>query len=195
MKYLACLFASVASFSACSENPPIETSEGFDRIVASHGINADAPTLIIRRQSDNSVWIHNPARAEQRFVPASTTKIPHSLIAMEESVASPETIFKWDGQARAFDAWNQDQTLMSAYQRSAVWVYQDIIGTVGTETVKRWLDLFDYGDFSAINDETLTTYWLSGPLQISAREQEAFLQRLVKKDLPLSQQTYAQAWP
>jgi beta-lactamase class D len=54
-----------------------------------------------------------------------------------------------------------------------------------------WLERFDYGNHDVGGPENLTTYWLDGPLMISAREQVAFLTKLAKNDLPLRPATLA----
>lgn len=145
--------------------------------------------LLVVRLDDGNEWQSNPARIGERFVPASTSKIPHTLIALETGYAGPDKAFAWDGAQRAFAAWNQDQTLASAYRHSAVWVYQQIASDIGSETMGTWLTHFDYGNHDVGGPEDVTTYWLDGPLAISAREQVAFLTRLARNELPIDRGT------
>ncbi|MCV3271176.1 penicillin-binding transpeptidase domain-containing protein [Roseobacter sinensis] len=147
----------------------------------------------VERLSDGHEWSSNPERANERFQPASTSKIPHTLIALETGFAGPETVFAWDGKRRTFESWNEDQTLTRAFQRSAVWVYQEIARGLGEEVMSEWLAAFDYGNAEIGGAQDLQQYWLRGPLAISADEQLAFLARLAREDLPLSAETYAKA--
>lgn len=148
--------------------------------------------MLVVRLEDGREWHSNPARAGTRFVPASTSKIPHTLIALETGYAEgPDTFFEWDGVERAFDAWNGDQTLATAYSRSAVWAYQRIAAELGSNTMRKWLTLFDYGNHDVGAPDEVTTYWLQGPLEISAREQVAFLGRLARNELPVKPGTLA----
>lgn len=168
---------------------PIDISDH----VADAGVETATTAVVVQRLSDGQVWSSNFARAEERFQPASTSKIPHTLIALETGFATPETIFKWDGKARFQASWNQDQTLLRAFQRSAVWVYQDIARGLGGAVMSDWLTTFNYGNADVGGAEDLQTYWLRGPLAISAEEQIGFLAQLAREELPLSRRTYAQA--
>ncbi len=166
-----------------------------ETIDVGHIIKAEGnpTTVVVERQSDGQVWISNPTRAEQRFSPASTSKIPHTLIALENGIATTDTVFAWDGFPKGVAAWNQDQTLASAFERSAVWVYQQIARTAGQHTMSQGLAQFDYGNQAIGAADHLTRYWLDGTLQISAVEQVTFLKRLAQQDFALSASTYAAA--
>lgn len=185
------IFSFLLTFSgaAASAAEPINISQ----VVQDNGVEAAASTVVVQRLSDGQVWVSNAERSEERFSPASSSKIPHTLIALETGVAAPDTVFKWDGKSRWLDAWNRDQTLTSAFQVSAVWVYQEIVQSVGTAGMAEWLDRFDYGNANIGTEATLTTYWLQDILLVSAAEQVNFLHRLVERDLPLSDTTYAAA--
>ena len=169
------------------------TTDNFESIIEAYGVSPDAATLVIKRLSDDKVWMLNSKRAELRYIPASTSKIPHTLIALETELAAPETLFKWDGRPRTFKSWNQDQTLITAYRRSAVWVYQEIARTLGPSVMREWLERLDYGNADIGADDNVTQYWLTGPLAISAQEQVDFLTKLATHKLPLSPKTYVQA--
>lgn len=135
-------------------------------------------------------WIASDSgRAFKPYLPASTFKIPMSLIALETGAARDETEpFKWDGTRRSQPDWNRDQTLASAYKVSAVWVFQHLARTVGQPTVQQFLRDFRYGNAAAgpVGDR----FWLDGDLRISAVGQVEFLRRLRERVLPLSDRTY-----
>ncbi len=123
--------------------------------------------------------------AETRFVPASTFKIPHSLIALETGVADgPEFALAWDGVVHDIEAWNHDHVLRTAYRDSVVWYYQELARRIGTEPMQHFVDAFEYGnrDIGAAIDR----FWLDGELRISPREQVEFLRRLHEGQLPVS---------
>ena len=180
----------LCSFVAASaQAQPYDISD----YVAEIGMENATTAVVVKRLSDGHVWSSNFARAEERFQPASTSKIPHTLIALESGFATPETTFEWDGKERFMDSWNQDQSLVSAYQRSAVWVYQHITTSLGQDKMSEWLQAFDYGNADIGDEASLDNYWLRGPLAISAEEQIDFLARLAQDDLPLAPATYADA--
>ncbi len=161
--------------------------------ITAAGAQIENTTIVIKRLSDGQLWIANPDRAQQRFSPASTSKIPHSLIAVENGLATPETVFQWDNVPRSNRAWNQDHSLESAFQNSVVWVYQEIVRTGGQAVMADGLKSFEYGNADVGTIDQLTTYWLDDTLTISALEQVEFLSKLTLKLLPLSETTYAAA--
>jgi beta-lactamase class D len=137
---------------------------------------------------------HNAARAAERFPPFSTFKIPNSLIGLETGVIQDaDFLIKWDEKKYPanpnFPQWFRDQTLRTAFQRSAVWYYQELAERVGEARMKELLDKLDYG-----NEDTsggLTRFWLNSSLRISADEQVAFLRRLYREELPVSKRSVA----
>ena len=131
---------------------------------------------------------YNPERCEKRFLPASSFKIPNSLIALEEKVIPDENyVIKWDSVDRGWDKWNMDHDLRSAFKYSAVWFYQELARKVGREKYQYYLDTLDYGN-KTIGDR-VDYFWLDWSLQISANEQIEFIKKLVKNELPFSQKT------
>ena len=172
-----------------AEADPMDVSTN----VAASGADTDTSTLVIKRLSDDQVWISNAARAAVRYSPASTSKIPHTMIALEELDLKSDTTFIWNGAATWNENWNRDHTLATAFQQSVVWAYQDITTRVGYEGMQWWMAGLSYGNQSIGTKEQLTLYWLDGTLRISAQEQIDFLSRLVREQLPLANETYAAA--
>ena len=162
-------------------------------IVRANGIQTENSTIVVKRLSDGRIWVSNPERAQKRYSPASSSKIPHTLIAIESGVASPDSVFRWDKVPRSNIRWNQDHTLSSAFQYSVVWVYQEIARRAGAEKMSEWLVRFDYGNMNVGSSQQLETYWLDDTLQISASEQIEFLSKLALGRLPLSVGTYNSA--
>ncbi len=163
-------------------------------VVQSTGNQIENSTVVVIRRSDGQKWISNPERAQQRYSPASTSKIPHTLIALEHGLATPETVFDWDGVIRSSRKWNADQTLASAFKNSAVWVYQGLARDAGRKTLSESLASFEYGNGDVGSADQLTTYWLDDTLRVSAVEQVAFLSNLASRQLQISEATYATAF-
>ncbi|WP_404364522.1 penicillin-binding transpeptidase domain-containing protein [Corallococcus coralloides] len=133
------------------------------------------------------VAFNDSSLCQQRLSPASTFKIPHALIALEEGVLKPDEVFPWDGTPRGVQAWNQDQTLDTAMRRSALWVFQGLATRLGREREEAWMKRLHYGNAEASGNITL--FWLGGPLRISPEEQLQFLARLYRGQLPVSAAT------
>jgi len=160
------------------------------------GVDPSVAALVISRLEDEKTWTHGGDRVGRRFSPASTAKIPHTLLAVEVgAVSGMQDVFAWDGEVRFIDSWNQDQTFAQAFQRSAVWVYQIVVARIGAERLTAGFAAFGYGNGEIGGPEEITSYWLAAPLAISAAEQVAFLSRLARRTLPLSGRTYDLALP
>ena len=124
-------------------------------------------------------------RAEQRLIPASTFKIPHSLIALETRVIEDEhEVIPYGGQPQPFPQWEQDMDLRDAVQASSVPVFQTLARRIGVERERRWVNRLHYGDRQV--GTVVDRFWLDGPLEISAVEQTRFLSRLARRELPFA---------
>ncbi len=143
-------------------------------------------TMLIESLDGTKQFVYNDERAKMPLLPASTFKILHTLIALDQGVVNADSIIPWDGVERSIKAWNQDQTLGSAYKSSCVWCYQSFARHIGIETYNQYLKKLHYG-----NEKTGThveRFWLDGDLRISAYEQIAFLKRIYNNDLPFTQE-------
>jgi beta-lactamase class D len=105
-------------------------------------------TFVGYKVDDYLIIASDKVRSGDAKLPASTFKIPNSIIALETGVvADPDKdVFKWDGVTRSIEAWNKDHTLRSAIAASAVPVYQEIARRIGAERMQKYVDLLDYGN-------------------------------------------------
>lgn len=134
---------------------------------------------------------YNETRAMTRFVPASTFKIAHSLIGVATgAVANVDEVLAYGGRPQPYKAWEQDMSLRAAIAMSNVAIYQTLARRIGIEDMERYVRLLGYGNMTI--GDTVTRFWLDGPLRISAAEQTVFLARLAAKRLPLPAQVQAQ---
>lgn len=146
-------------------------------------------TFILTKLNSDSLLVYNFERSKIRYMPASTFKIPNSLIALEENAIIDENeFFKWDGQKRSFENWNQDQNLRTAIKYSCVWFYQELARRIGEEKMQYYLDTCKYGN--AKMGANIDTFWLEGDIRISAYEQIEFLIKFLNKDLPFSERAF-----
>jgi len=123
----------------------------------------------------DSIYVrYNAVRCDSGYLPASTFKIPNSVIALEEHIVKSDTqTIKWDGKVWDRKEMNQDQDLRTAFKYSVIWVYFEFARKIGLEKYKEYLNSFDYGnkDLSGSADK----FWLDGGLRISANQQVKFL--------------------
>jgi beta-lactamase class D OXA-2 len=142
-------------------------------------------TIVVadERARARGTFVHDDKRAHERFSPASTFKIPHTLFALDAGAVRDEfQLFRWDGVARSFAAHNQDQDLRSAMRNSALWVYQLFAKEIGADGARGYLRRLNYGNADPSTEGG--DYWIDGSLAISAHEQISFLRRLYKNALP-----------
>ena len=146
-------------------------------------------TFVAYKVDDYLMIASDKVRSGEGKLPASTFKIPNSLIALETGVVQDpdKDVFKWDGVKRDIEAWNKDHTLRSAIAVSAVPVYQEIARRIGQERMQKYVDLFEYGnrDIGGGIDQ----FWLTGNLRIDPVEQIDFVDRLRRGVLPVSKRS------
>ncbi|SEP11328.1 beta-lactamase class D [Rhodopseudomonas pseudopalustris] len=148
-----------------------------------------AGTFVGYKTDDYLIIASDAQRSGDPFLPASTFKVPNSLIALETGVvADPDKdIFKWDGVTRSIEAWNRDHTLRSAIATSAVPVYQEIARRIGPERMQKYVDLFEYGNRNIGGG--IDQFWLTGDLRIDCIQQIDFIDRLRRRVLPISKRS------
>ena len=139
-------------------------------------------TIVIESLNTKKIYIYNNKRAEMIFSPASTFKIPNTLIALNEGVVTKDSVIIWDKKIREIDSWNQNQTLQTAFKNSCVWCYKEFTSKISVEKYKEYLKAIDYGNKKIGKD--ISDFWLDGSLQITTYGQMKFLKRLYENDLP-----------
>src|SRR5882724_9687568 len=148
-----------------------------------------AGTFVGYKVDDYLVIASDRNRSGEAKSPASTFKIPNSVIALETGVVGDpdKDVFTWDGVTRSIEAWNKDHTLRSAIAASAVPVYQEIARRIGAERMQKYVDLFEYGngDIGGGIDQ----FWLTGNLRIDPVQQIDFVDRLRRGVLPVSRRS------
>jgi len=179
----------VASLSSAMAEPTVDLkpdlAEGF-RAAGTQG------TIAVLELGRNRLVMTDETRVRQGLLPASTFKLPHSLIALETGVVADvdEEVIRWDGVERDMPEWNRDHTLRTAMQFSVVPAYQQIARRIGAERMQKFIDAFDYGNRD-IGGAPIDEFWLKGNLRISPLQQIGFIDRLYRDDLPVSQRSLA----
>lgn len=126
----------------------------------------------------------NQAEWDLPSIPASTFKVPHSLIALSLGVVDLKSIFKWDGKAYDIKDWQRDHNLHSAMKVSCVPCFQQIARKIGTERMQKALASLRFGQMD-VQADNLDQFWLHGKSNITPRQQVDFMSRLALKALPV----------
>lgn len=149
--------------------------------------NVKGSIVIWERNSDKCLY-HDSARCCKQFTPASTFKIPNSIIGLETGVIADENfVIPWDGVTRRITEWNQDLDLKSAIKYSAVPYYQELARRVGEAKMNDMVRLLGYGNMDISGG--VDKFWLTGGMRISQMQQIEFLKKLYRNELPVSQRS------
>ena len=141
-------------------------------------------TLVLYNVKEDKYIVYNEERANQRFYPASTFKIFNSLIGLYEKAVKDvdEVFYKYNGEKVFLESWAKDSNLRYAIQNSQVPAYKELARRVGLEKMKENIEKLDFGNKDI--GKSVDTFWLEGPLEISAMEQVKLLTKLAQNELP-----------
>jgi beta-lactamase class D len=171
---------------------PADRTEIVDLAPMFEGIDGEGAFVLLDAESGR-VRVFGTDRSRRRALPASTFKIPNTLIALETGVVDgPEFTLPFDSaatppQPRWPRSWPRDHTLRSAFRNSVVWYYRELARRVGPERMAAWLERLAYGN--GATSPAVDRFWLDGDLRISPQEQVEFLRRLWAGELPVSERS------
>jgi beta-lactamase class D len=160
-------------------------------LVLAHPALADACTLVMELETGSV--LKREGDCERRNSPASTFKVPLSLMGYDSGILKDEDEPAWPYRAeyKAWnEAWRKTITPRPWLRDSVVWYSQALTRELGMERFRRYVDAFQYGNRDVSGDRGkgngLTHAWLSSSLRISPVEQIGFLRKLLKSELPVS---------
>ena len=132
-------------------------------------------------------YYYDSARCFTRFTPASTFKIPNSIIGLETGILTDENfVIPWDG-TKSRETCDKDLSLKDAIKFSCVWYYKELARRIGEDKMQEMLNAFNYGNKDISSG--LDKFWLEGSMKISQSEQIEFLKKLYKYELPVSKRS------
>lgn len=145
-------------------------------------------SIALYDSQDGILSCSDVARCQNAAIPASTFKIPNSMIALETGVVEgPDTMLPWDRKQYQVENWNQDLKFRDAFRTSCVPCYQAIARKVGEAGEREWVEKLGYGNRNIKGG--VDGFWLWGELRISPVEQIDFLRRFDGNQLPISERT------
>lgn len=177
------LIALLAGLHVAAQ-PQFATDPRLAEVLQSNGFPKGVVLLAVEQGEGLALTTNDPLLAQLPTLPASTFKIPNSLIGLETGVITAETVFKWDGKPREVDAWEKDLSLPQAFQVSCVPCYQEVARKVGKDRMLDWVEQLGYGNMEIGGG--IDKFWLTGKLAISPLQQVYFLRRLAQGQLAFS---------
>ena len=178
MKHLIKIIIFLISFQANAAD--WKENNAIGKLFKNSDVNG---TFVVFDVTENQFIGYDKARADQRFIPASTFKIPNTLIGLSVgAVKSVDEVLPYGGQPQPFKTWEKDMGLREAIVLSNVAIYQELARRIGLEKMQESVSKLEYGNKNI--GTSVDTFWLLGPLKISAVEQTQFLARLANDALP-----------
>ena len=174
----------IANITTIYSKSPTEIA-GAKQLFQKYNVNG---SILILDRNKNEYSGYNLERCNTGFSPASTFKIPNTLIALETGVTTMDNIFCWDGEKRRYPRWEANMNITQAFKVSNVPIYQDIARNIGLEKMKQYVRLLHFGEMD-INAENLDKFWLEGHSQITQYQQIYFLTQLYNSTFPLKAET------
>lgn len=166
--------------------PKLQIRTDFKQLLDSLSIKG---TVLVYDSATNVLDVGDTSYLHKAFLPASTFKIPNTLIGLDLGVITKDHIFLWDSTPRRNPNWNQDLPLPVAFRASCVPCYQELARDIGPVRMRQLLDTLGYPGMT-FTDASIDMFWLQGASAISPLEQFTFLRRLHDRTLPLKPSTY-----
>ena len=172
---LACLLALPLHAAGWTDSAPVA------ELFRQAGVTG---TFVLHDPATGQDTGHDRERAHQRFTPASTFKIANALIGLSlGAVRDADEALPYRGPPRPFNpAWARDMGLGEAMPLSNVPIFQELARRIGPERMRQGIARLGYGN-GEIGDQ-VDSFWLGGPLRISAAEQTRLLAALARGALP-----------
>lgn len=146
----------------------------------------DAEENFILINSRGETLIEWGVHVDERRSPCSTFKIALSLMGFDAAILQDEQTPLWAFQKGYDDelaSWRAAQTPQTWMKNSCIWYSRLLAAQLGSIRFSAYLAALNYGNQDASGGHT--SAWLSSSLQISPREQTAFIQKMVQGELPV----------
>ncbi|MBE1711248.1 MULTISPECIES: class D beta-lactamase [Mesorhizobium] len=140
--------------------------------------------------------LYQDGTCDQPFSPASTFKVPLSLIGYDAGILSDEHTPSWDYKPE-FNAAKRDQKIVDPViweKDSVLWYSREITRKLGPESFAGYVSKLGYGNKDVSGNpgknDGLTHSWVNSSLKITPVEQVDFLRKLLARKLPVSAKAY-----
>lgn len=200
-KYFLLSFSVLCFITSCETTPKLKAKTIKQKLESevnfTNRIQADFDTLISEANLVGSILLFDFQKekyysndfewAKVERSPASTFKIPNTIIGLETGVLEGDSsFFKWDKEPRARKSWEKDMYLGEAFKESCVPCYQEIARSIGYDRMRQYLSRFNYGDM-VFTPKNIDRFWLEEPSKISQYQQIDFLERFYHDGLGVSE--------
>jgi beta-lactamase class D len=172
----------LAFLLCCNPFQPLQASENF----------------ILLNCPPGAALIEEGPAIDVQISPCSSFKITLCLMGFDASILSDGNEPTWpfqEGYDSDLERWKAPHTPQLWLKNSCVWFSKVLAEQLGPKQMQAYVSAFLYGNGDASgllpdggNDPT---YWIHSSLKISPREQALFLQTMLKRELPISDNALA----
>ena len=134
---------------------------------------------------------------DTRITPASTFKIAISLMGYDAGFLKSEhapMLHYRKGDPDWRDSWLSDTDPQKWIRDSVVWYSQRVTAALGPARFQHYTTVFQFGNADVSGDpkkhDGLKWAWIDSSLQVSPREELDFLERVVRRELPVKPIAY-----
>jgi beta-lactamase class D len=148
--------------------------------------SAEENFLLVNSKS-GEIMLEMGPHVDERVTPCSTFKIALSLMGFDSGILQDEKNPVWlfqEGYDDFLESWKSPQTPQSWMKTSCLWFSRVLAACLGIQKFQFYLASLDYGNQDASGG--LTNAWLTSSLEISPREQVAFIQKMLQEEHPVS---------
>lgn len=125
------------------------------------------------------------------YAPQSTFKIALSLIGFDSGILKDDSAPSWErpkDEDSFINVCKADHDPHSWMRDSCLWYSRILTTKLGMDKFQKYVTDFAYGNMDLSGG--LTSAWISSSLKISLNGQTDFLQKMIDRQFPLSQESY-----
>ena len=157
---------------------------------------AHADCILIADASTKRI-VKEEGACDTRITPASTFKIAISLMGYDAGFLKSEhapMLHYRKGDPDWRDSWLSDTDPQKWIRDSVVWYSQRVTAALGPARFRHYATVFQFGNADVSGDpkkhDGLKWAWIDSSLQVSPREELDFLERVVRRELPVKPIAY-----
>ena len=179
---LATLLLLGLALTACGPKAkPLNNSNALESAIDGGMGGIGTCVVLLDAKTGATIYQYNSAQVcRYRLPPCETFNIVTSLVGLDQGVVTPTAVFKWDRTPQPVTAWQTNANMAKAWQYDIGWWFQKLATQIGHDRYATALGVMGYGNGDLTGPPG--AFWqgphAGGALQLSTREQAAFLQRL-----------------
>jgi beta-lactamase class D len=185
----AALLLTLALAACGPKAKPLNNSNALEAAIDRGMGGIGTCVVLLDTKTGATIYQYNSAQVcRYRLPPCETFNVVTSLVGLDQGLVTPKAVFKWDGTPQPVTAWQTNADMAKAWQYQIGWWFQKLATEIARDRYAKALGVMGYGNRDLTGPPG--TFWqgphAGGGLQLSTREQAAFLQRLYAGQIPLA---------